>query len=308
MTVTNGATHEFRAARDFLPQAPCGLHPPRRTRASTGPARTPSTGRSTGSTSSHGATTAPPCTSSRRTASAPSSPSPPSPSVRTGWPTGCARGVRAEDRVLVMLGNQVELWETALAAMKLRAVVIPATTLLGPADLRHPARARPRPACDRARRGRREVRRGARSPHPDHGGERGPAGSRTRRRTPPTRASSPRASPTRTTPDALLHLRHHRPPRSSSSSTHPRPHPIGHLSTMYWIGLGARRRASEHLLARLGQARLVQPLRALERGGDRLHPQLHALRPGPADGGRTGRASPPSAPCPRSGGCSSRPT
>lgn len=42
----------------------------------------------------------------------------------------------AEDRVLVMLGNQAELWETALAAMKLRAVVIPATPLLGPADLR----------------------------------------------------------------------------------------------------------------------------------------------------------------------------
>jgi acetyl-CoA synthetase len=34
-----------------------------------------------------------------------------------------------------MLGNQTELWETALAAMKLRAVVIPATPLLGPADL-----------------------------------------------------------------------------------------------------------------------------------------------------------------------------
>ncbi|MCF2131380.1 AMP-binding protein [Strepomyces sp. STD 3.1] len=45
-------------------------------------------------------------------------------------------GVRAEDRILVMLGNQTELWETALAAMKLRAVVIPATPLLGPADLR----------------------------------------------------------------------------------------------------------------------------------------------------------------------------
>ncbi|MGW8743892.1 AMP-binding protein [Streptomyces sp. NPDC055794] len=45
-------------------------------------------------------------------------------------------GVRAEDRILVMLGNQAELWETALAAMKLRAVVIPATPLLGPADLR----------------------------------------------------------------------------------------------------------------------------------------------------------------------------
>ncbi|WDV55445.1 AMP-binding protein [Streptomyces coeruleorubidus] len=47
-----------------------------------------------------------------------------------------ARGVRAEDRILVMLGNQAELWITALAAMKLRAVVIPATPLLGPADLR----------------------------------------------------------------------------------------------------------------------------------------------------------------------------
>ncbi|MER5635173.1 AMP-binding protein [Streptomyces nitrosporeus] len=47
-----------------------------------------------------------------------------------------ARGVRAGDRILVMLGNQAELWETALAAMKLRAVVIPATPLLGPLDLR----------------------------------------------------------------------------------------------------------------------------------------------------------------------------
>lgn len=47
-----------------------------------------------------------------------------------------ARGVGAGDRVLVMLGNQAELWETMLAAMKLRAVVIPATPLLGPADLR----------------------------------------------------------------------------------------------------------------------------------------------------------------------------
>ncbi|HEY9368561.1 AMP-binding protein [Streptomyces sp.] len=45
-------------------------------------------------------------------------------------------GVRPGDRIIVMLGNQVELWETALAAIKLRAVVIPATPLLGPADLR----------------------------------------------------------------------------------------------------------------------------------------------------------------------------
>ena len=37
--------------------------------------------------------------------------------------------------MLLMLGNVVPLWETMLAAMKLGAVVIPATTLLTPSDL-----------------------------------------------------------------------------------------------------------------------------------------------------------------------------
>ncbi|GAA3358371.1 AMP-binding protein [Saccharopolyspora gregorii] len=45
-------------------------------------------------------------------------------------------GVARGDRLILMLGNQVELWETILAAMKLGAVIIPATPLLGPADLR----------------------------------------------------------------------------------------------------------------------------------------------------------------------------
>lgn len=44
-------------------------------------------------------------------------------------------GVRRGDRILVMLGNEVPLWETLLAACKLGAVVIPAATLLGPEDL-----------------------------------------------------------------------------------------------------------------------------------------------------------------------------
>jgi len=44
-------------------------------------------------------------------------------------------GVARGDRLILMLGNQVELWETILAAMKLGAVVIPASTLLGPSDL-----------------------------------------------------------------------------------------------------------------------------------------------------------------------------
>lgn len=44
-------------------------------------------------------------------------------------------GVRRGDRVLLMLGNEVPLWETLLAACKLGAVVIPAATLLGAEDL-----------------------------------------------------------------------------------------------------------------------------------------------------------------------------
>ena len=45
------------------------------------------------------------------------------------------RGTRAGDRILLMLGNEVPLWETMLAAIKIGAVVIPATTLLSGADL-----------------------------------------------------------------------------------------------------------------------------------------------------------------------------
>src|SRR6185437_7349511 len=47
-----------------------------------------------------------------------------------------ALGVHRGDRILLMLGNEVALWETMLAAMKLGAVVIPATALLTAADLR----------------------------------------------------------------------------------------------------------------------------------------------------------------------------
>jgi acetyl-CoA synthetase len=46
-----------------------------------------------------------------------------------------ALGVRRGERILLMLGNDVALWETMLAAFKLGAVVIPATALLTPEDL-----------------------------------------------------------------------------------------------------------------------------------------------------------------------------
>jgi acetyl-CoA synthetase len=44
-------------------------------------------------------------------------------------------GVRPGDRVLIMLGNVIALWETMLAVIKLGAVMIPATTLLQREDL-----------------------------------------------------------------------------------------------------------------------------------------------------------------------------
>ena len=50
-----------------------------------------------------------------------------------GWLA--ANGVSRGMRVLLVLGNQVELWESMLACMKLGAVIIPASTLLSPADL-----------------------------------------------------------------------------------------------------------------------------------------------------------------------------
>lgn len=46
-----------------------------------------------------------------------------------------AHGIGRGDAVLVMLGNQVELWETMLALLKLGAVVMPTTTAVTPAEL-----------------------------------------------------------------------------------------------------------------------------------------------------------------------------
>ena len=45
-------------------------------------------------------------------------------------------GVRRGDRVLLMIGNDLPLWELMLACIKLGAVMFPASTLLTPQDLR----------------------------------------------------------------------------------------------------------------------------------------------------------------------------
>jgi len=145
-------------------------------------------------------------------------------------------GVSPGDRILMILGNQRALWETMLAAIKLRAVLIPATGLLTPDDLR-----------DRLERG--QVRHvvvdsaqvpkfadlpggytricvGASAPGWTdfdgahcHAADFSPDG--------PTPATDPLllyfTSGTTSKPKLVLH-------------TH-QSYPVGHLSTMYWMGL-----------------------------------------------------------------------
>jgi acetyl-CoA synthetase len=145
-------------------------------------------------------------------------------------------GVARGDRIILMLGNQVELWETLLAAMKLGAVVIPATTLLTAADLR-----------DRLDRGaaKHVVVGGA-----DAGKFDGVEGDYTRiavRGAPEgwldyaeTSAASAEFTPdgvTRGSDTLLLYF-------TSGTTAKPKlvehthaSYPVGHLSTMYWIGL-----------------------------------------------------------------------
>ncbi|MFE0700360.1 AMP-binding protein [Streptomyces sp. NPDC058872] len=145
------------------------------------------------------------------------------------------QGVRAGDRIVLMLGNQVELWETVLAAMKLRAVLIPATPLLGPADLR-----------DRVDRGRARhviVRAEDTAKFDDVPGEytRIAVGGGTGWLEYEAAAErSPEFEPdgvTRADDTLMLYF---------TSGTTARPklvehthasYPVGHLSTMYWIGL-----------------------------------------------------------------------
>jgi acetyl-CoA synthetase len=148
----------------------------------------------------------------------------------------CRLGVRRGDRILLMLGNDLPLWEVMLAAIKLGAVLIPATTLLTTDDL-----------SDRLERGnvKHVVTTGTQAPK-----FRGLRGEYTRvsigEEVPgwrhfedavgeslafepdgPTRASDPLllyfTSGTTSKPKLVLH-------------TH-QSYPVGHLSTMYWIGL-----------------------------------------------------------------------
>lgn len=145
-------------------------------------------------------------------------------------------GVRRGDRVMVMLNNEVPLWEAMLACMKLGAVVIPCSNLLTPQDL-----------SDRMTRG--DVRHAIvaaanTSKFADLAGgyTRICVGARTAgwhdfadsKQSPATFAPD---GATRATDPLLLYF-------TSGTTSKPKlvlhthqSYPVGHLTTMYWIGL-----------------------------------------------------------------------
>jgi acetyl-CoA synthetase len=145
-------------------------------------------------------------------------------------------GVRRGDRILLVLSNSVPLWETMLAAMKLGAVLIPATTLLIREDLR-----------DRIERGQVKVVVAASELAERFEGIPGgqlriavgqaPTGWHAYDQTASADASFSPDGPTRASDTLLLYF---------TSGTTARPklvehthasYPVGHLSTMYWLGV-----------------------------------------------------------------------
>ncbi len=147
-----------------------------------------------------------------------------------------ALGVKRGDRILLMLGNVAPLWETMLAAMKLGAVIIPATTLLTRDDL-----------ADRFARGRvRHVIAGA-----EHAGKFADlpgdytriavgaeaTGWRSYAAAYEAAAAFAPDGETRASDPLLLYF-------TSGTTAKPKlvlhshqSYPVGHLSTMYWLGL-----------------------------------------------------------------------
>lgn len=146
-----------------------------------------------------------------------------------------AHGVHKGDSVLLMLGNQVELWEAMLAVMKLGAVILPTTTAVGPADLGDRiARGRVRHVlCDATDTGKFDQVPGDYT-RISVGAAKGWADLRAAAELAHTGVAHPG-----TTPDDPLLL-------YFTSGTTSRPklvehtqvsYPVGHLSTMYWLGL-----------------------------------------------------------------------
>ncbi|WP_322107130.1 AMP-binding protein [Paraburkholderia sp. J41] len=146
------------------------------------------------------------------------------------------QGVGRGDRLLLMLPNRVELWDVMLAAMKLGAIVLPATTQLSPDDVRERVEAGGARyvVVDGAELGKfdaldTQVRRIAVGAQREGWIDLSRACEASAQFTPD--------GPTRATDALLLYF-------TSGTTSRPKlvehtheSYPVGHLSTMYWIGL-----------------------------------------------------------------------
>ncbi|MFP6561547.1 AMP-binding protein [Paraburkholderia sp. B3] len=146
------------------------------------------------------------------------------------------QGVKRGDRLLLMLPNRVELWDVMLAAMKLGAVVLPATTQLSPDDVRE------RVETGGARYVVVDAAELAKFDTLDAGVKRIAVGEAREGWIDLARAYDASADfvpdgPTRASDTLLLYF-------TSGTTSKPKlvehtheSYPVGHLSTMYWIGL-----------------------------------------------------------------------
>ncbi|MFF2314859.1 AMP-binding protein [Arthrobacter sp. NPDC058097] len=154
------------------------------------------------------------------------------------------QGVKRGDRMIIMLGNQVELWELVLAGIKLGIVLIPTTTLMGPADLKDRVE---RGEAGWAAVGSSNLGKFAGVPGsyrlieiPDPGSS--PGGAATAEA---LQYAESTASPSDFTPEAptladetlLLYFTSGTTSKAKLVEHTHTSYPVGHLSTMYWIGL-----------------------------------------------------------------------
>ncbi|MDO9297197.1 AMP-binding protein [Bradyrhizobium sp.] len=150
-----------------------------------------------------------------------------------------AQGLKRGDHLLLLLGNVIPLWETMLAAMKLGVVVIPATTLLTPDELR-----------DRLDRGRAKIVVATQDQVAKFAGLGGDklirvvvgASSRQEGWLPYEQAADfPEAltpdGPTKPDDPMLLYFTSGTTAKPKLVRHSQRSYPVGGLSTMYWLGL-----------------------------------------------------------------------
>jgi acetyl-CoA synthetase len=151
------------------------------------------------------------------------------------------QGVRRGDRMIIMLGNQVELWELMLAGTKLGIVMIPTTTLMGPADLKDRAE---RGGATWAAVGSANIAKFSDVPG-DYTLIEVAADARDEPTAGAAQYTESSAAPAGFTPDAptladdtlLLYFTSGTTSRAKLVEHTHTSYPVGHLSTMYWIGM-----------------------------------------------------------------------